>query len=145
MNVVSGSCTYKQAVSSLTSLPSFKSYWTQSTTLDICNSKGRATLFLAFESLPFIQGRNWSTITNLDPVVRTETHSRRTELWPKNKRDAESSHLNLSHHTWIWAVSAATWCHNTDHGKGAELPLPLVTTGPGNCKLFSYKILLHWK
>ena len=74
MNVVSGSCTYKQAVSSLTSLPSFKSYWTQSTTLDICNSKGRATLFLAFEKLTIYSrkeleyqhklrssGKNWDT------------------------------------------------------------------------------------
>ena len=52
--------------------------------------------FLLLKSLPFIQGTNWSTSTNSDPVMRTETHSRRTELWPKNKSDAESSHLNLS-------------------------------------------------
>lgn len=51
MNVVSSSCIYKQAVSLLTDVPSFKSYWTQSATPDICNSKGRATLFLAFEKL----------------------------------------------------------------------------------------------
>ena len=60
MNVVSGSCIYKQAVSSQDfkwRLPSFKSYWTQSTTLDMCNSKGCATLFLAFEKLT-IYSRN---------------------------------------------------------------------------------------
>lgn len=52
--------------------------------------------FSLLKSLPFIQGRNWSTNTNLDPMIRTETHGRRTELWPKSKSDAESSHLNLS-------------------------------------------------